>query len=164
MSAWTSSAVAASLRSRFGPPSDQHRRVEAAKVNNGNLATLATSATLRSPASAASTAFEIDRWLSLLEPDDARIVLARAGGSPWKLTCWRLGISRATADRRWRYALALIAWRLNHPDTPCTLSRRQLLRRARASECETSSSATCAPTGVRSGTTMASAPTGRADS
>jgi hypothetical protein len=52
-------------------------------------------------------------WLRWLEPDDAEIVLARLEGAPWKLICWRFGISRPTADRRWRYSLALIVWRLN---------------------------------------------------
>jgi type III restriction enzyme len=52
-------------------------------------------------------------WLHWLDPDDARIVVARLEGARWKLICWRFGISRPTADRRWRYALALIAWRLN---------------------------------------------------
>jgi hypothetical protein len=52
-------------------------------------------------------------WLRWLEPDDAALVRARLAGAPWKLICFRFGISRPTADRRWRYALALIAWRLN---------------------------------------------------
>jgi len=67
-------------------------------------------------------------WLRWLEPDDARIVVARLDGAPWKAICWRFGISRPTADRRWRYALALIAWRLNgHPRSDRTPSLRALL-------------------------------------
>jgi len=58
-------------------------------------------------------AMEAMAWLDWLEPDDAGIVLARLEGAPWKPICWRFGISRPTADRRWRYALGLIAWRLN---------------------------------------------------
>ena len=61
-------------------------------------------------------AMEAMSWLDRLEPDDAGIVLARLEGAPWKSICWRFGISRPTADRRWRYALALIAWRLNGND------------------------------------------------
>lgn len=52
-------------------------------------------------------------WLRWLEPDDAALVRARLAGAPWKSICWRFGISRPTADRRWRYALALITWHLN---------------------------------------------------
>jgi hypothetical protein len=58
-------------------------------------------------------AMEAMSWLDWLETDDVGIVLARLEGAPWKSICWRFGISRPTADRRWRYALALIAWRLN---------------------------------------------------
>lgn len=54
-------------------------------------------------------------WLNWLDPVDAGIVVARLDGAPWKAVCWRFGISRPTADRRWRYSMALIAWRLNGP-------------------------------------------------
>ena len=43
----------------------------------------------------------------------AKLICARAEGTSWKLLCWRFGIARATAHRRWRYALSLIAYRLN---------------------------------------------------
>ena len=52
-------------------------------------------------------------WPRLFVPDDTKLVWARAEGTPWKQICWRFGISRATAHRRWRYALSLIAYRLN---------------------------------------------------
>lgn len=52
-------------------------------------------------------------WLHWLEPDDAAILRARVAGAPWKSICWRFTISRPTADRRYRYGLALIAWHLN---------------------------------------------------
>jgi hypothetical protein len=58
-------------------------------------------------------AVEALSWLRWLHRDDAEIVLVRLEGAPWKLICFRFGISRPTADRRYRYALALIAWRLN---------------------------------------------------
>lgn len=56
-------------------------------------------------------------WLTWLEPGDAKLVWARAEGTKWKPICWRFGIGRATACRRWEYGLSLIAWRLNgrHP-------------------------------------------------
>jgi hypothetical protein len=44
-------------------------------------------------------------WLIWLEPDDAGIVGARLEGVPWKSICWRYGMSRPTADRRYRYEL-----------------------------------------------------------
>ena len=67
-------------------------------------------------------------WLRWLGPDDAALVRARLSGAPWKSICWRFGISRPTADRRWRYALALIAWRLNgHGGSEQTPSLRSLL-------------------------------------
>jgi hypothetical protein len=72
-------------------------------------------------------------WLSWLDPEDARIVRARAEGSPWKLICWRFAIGRATAHRRWQYGLSLIAWRLNGRQLPAKRSRRRFLELARAS-------------------------------
>lgn len=50
-------------------------------------------------------------WLS--EADDARIVWLRAEGVRWKPICWRIGLSRATAWRRWAAALITIANRHN---------------------------------------------------
>ena len=73
-------------------------------------------------------AAEAFSWLRWLEPDDAALVRARLSGAPWKSICWRFRISRPTADRRWRYALALIAWRLNgHGGSEHTPSLRSLL-------------------------------------
>jgi DNA-directed RNA polymerase specialized sigma24 family protein len=51
-------------------------------------------------------------WLDCLEADDAALVRARIEGARWKLICWRFGISRATAHRRWRRSLRLIRKRL----------------------------------------------------
>ena len=48
-------------------------------------------------------------WLLARAP----LVWARAEGAPWKQICWRFGLARATAHRHWRYALNLIAYRLN---------------------------------------------------
>ena len=71
-------------------------------------------------------------WLRWLEGDDAKLVWARSEGMPWKQICCRFGIARATADRRWRYALALIAFRLNGQTIPSKRSRAFVVDRARA--------------------------------
>jgi hypothetical protein len=52
-------------------------------------------------------------WLDWLSPEEAAIVLARLEGARWKMICWRFGIGRATAHRRWRRSVSLIASRLN---------------------------------------------------
>jgi hypothetical protein len=52
-------------------------------------------------------------WLRWLKPEHAKLIWARAEGTPWKLICWRFGIARATAHRWWRCGLSLIAYRLN---------------------------------------------------
>ncbi len=57
-------------------------------------------------------------WLRWLEVDDARLVWLRVNGRPWKPICWELGISRATAHRRWQYGLAVMVWRLNGRRVP----------------------------------------------
>ena len=75
----------------------------------------------------------VEVWLSWLDPVDAGILRARAEGSPWKLICWRFGIGRATAHRRWQYGVSLIAWRLNGRQLPAKRSRRRFLELARAS-------------------------------
>ena len=62
-------------------------------------------------------------WLKWLEPEDAKLVWARAERMQWKPICWRFGIGRATANRRWQYGLCLIAWRLNGRTLPSKRSR-----------------------------------------
>ena len=52
-------------------------------------------------------------WVKFLAPEDARLVWTRAEGARWKEICWRFGIARATANRRWQYGLSVIALRLN---------------------------------------------------
>lgn len=63
-------------------------------------------------------------WLRWLEADDAKLVWARADRTPWKAICWRFGIARATANRRWQYGLSAIAWRLNGRKLPTKRSKR----------------------------------------
>lgn len=69
-------------------------------------------------------------WLRWLEKDDARLVWLRANGTPWKPICWQLGISRATANRRWQYGIAVIVWRLNGKNVPIKRSMDFVVRRA----------------------------------
>jgi hypothetical protein len=70
-------------------------------------------------------------WLRWLDGEDAKLVWARADATPWKFICCRFGIARATANRRYQYALALIAWRLNGRNAPAKRSRAFVVERAR---------------------------------
>jgi hypothetical protein len=69
-------------------------------------------------------------WLRWLEKDDARLVWLRANGTPWKPICWELGISRATANRRFQYGIAVIVWRLNGKSVPRKRSMGFVVSRA----------------------------------
>lgn len=64
-------------------------------------------------AAAISRMEECIDWLRLVEPDDARIVWLRAEGVPWRPICYRIGLVRQTAWRRWAAALLTIAIRVN---------------------------------------------------
>ena len=66
-------------------------------------------------------------WLRWLEVEDGRLVWERAQGTRWKPICWRFGISRATAHRRWEYGLSVIVWRLNGRRVPTKRSKRYLI-------------------------------------
>lgn len=70
-------------------------------------------------------------WLRWLDPDDARLVWMRAEGGRWREICGRFGIARATANRRFEYALCVIVWRLDERPLPRKWSRSFLVRRAR---------------------------------
>lgn len=69
-------------------------------------------------------------WLRWLERDDARIVWLRAERTPWKPICWQIGISRATANRRWQYGIAVMVWRLNGKSVHEKLSRQHVISKA----------------------------------
>ena len=69
-------------------------------------------------------------WLRGLERDDARLLWLRAERTAWKPICWELGISRATAARRWEYGLAVIVWRLDGRRPPAKRSMRFVVGRA----------------------------------
>jgi hypothetical protein len=60
-----------------------------------------------------ASASEANPWLNWLSSSDAELVKLRLSGSRWKPICWRFGIGRATAHRRWKASLKLIAHRLN---------------------------------------------------
>jgi hypothetical protein len=90
------------------------------------------SARMTEPALAIRHIAEALSWFEWLDDEDAALVQARLEGARWKLICWRFGISRATAYRRWRHALRLIAWRLNGNALPTGCSRRHFMRLATA--------------------------------
>ena len=69
-------------------------------------------------------------WNRFLERDDAQLMWARAEGAPWKELCYRFGISRPTAHRRWEYALSVIVWRLNGREVHHRRGRRFVVARA----------------------------------
>ncbi len=70
-------------------------------------------------------------WLRWLEPGDARLLWLRASRKPWKLVCWEIGISRATANRRWQYGIAVIVWRLNGRRLSARKPMGHVIRQAR---------------------------------
>ena len=69
-------------------------------------------------------------WLRWLEPDDARLLWLRANRKLWKLVCWEIGISRATATRRRQYGIAIIVWRLNGRHLSVRRSMNNVIRQA----------------------------------
>ncbi|MGE0854123.1 MAG: DUF6362 family protein [Hyphomicrobiaceae bacterium] len=70
-------------------------------------------------------------WMKWLEPADSKLVWMRAERHQWKAICWRFGLSRATANRKFDYALSLITWRLNGRRVPTRRSRRYVVERVR---------------------------------
>ena len=74
-------------------------------------------------------------WSGWLQPIDSRIVWQRANGRRWKEICSAVGLARAAAHEHWRYALCLIAWRLNGRPAPTRTSRRMLIARFRSEHC-----------------------------
>lgn len=82
------------------------------------------------PSSAAITRTEeAITWNRFLESDDAHLMWARAEGAQWKELCYRFGISRPTAHRRWEYALSVIVWSLNGRSINRKRSRAFLVER-----------------------------------
>lgn len=87
----------------------------------------------RPPPSAAaiSRMEEALTWVRFLAPEDGKLLWARAEGASWKEICWRFGIARATANRRWQYGLGVIALRLDGQRVPAKRSRSFVVDRVR---------------------------------
>ena len=69
-------------------------------------------------------------WLRWVEKDIAQILWARSNRKAWKAICWDHGISRAAANRRHEYGLAVIVWRLNGKTPPRKRSMQYVIQRA----------------------------------
>ncbi len=53
-------------------------------------------------------------WVLLLkEVEERKIVWLRAARTPWKFICGQFGISRATANRKWKNSIRLITTQLD---------------------------------------------------
>ena len=72
------------------------------------------------------------QWLRLLEQLDAKIVWLRASGLRWKDICYRVGLERSAANEHWRYALHVIAFRLNGSAGAIDRSKRRLMQSVRS--------------------------------
>ena len=52
-------------------------------------------------------------WINFIESvDDRKIIWLRASKAPWQLICNQFGISRATANRKWKNAILTITHKL----------------------------------------------------
>ena len=69
-------------------------------------------------------------WLRWVDKDIAQILWARANRKAWKGICWEHGISRAAANRRHEYGLAVIVWRLNGKTPPRKRSMQYVIQQA----------------------------------
>ncbi len=70
-------------------------------------------------------------WLRWLDKEIGQILWLRASRKPWKLVCWEIGISRATANRHWQYGIAVIVWRLNGRRLSARKPMGHMIRQAR---------------------------------
>lgn len=68
-------------------------------------------------------------WLRWVDKDIGQILWARADRKAWKGICWQHGISRATANRRFEYGLAVIVWRLSGKASPSKRSMKYVIAR-----------------------------------
>ena len=68
-------------------------------------------------------------WTIGLHPIDGRIVWLRAHNTPWKASCWRVGLQRSAANERWLYGLCVIAMNLNRQPVPRKRARRYVIER-----------------------------------
>jgi len=93
-----------------------------------------TAEPMRRPPPSASSITRMEEtleWLQMLDGEDAKMVWARAEGMRWKPICWRFGISRATAARRWEFSLSVIALKLNGQPVQMRRARAMVINRAR---------------------------------
>ncbi len=93
-----------------------------------------TAEPMRRPPPSASSITRMEEtleWLQMLNGEDAKMVWARAEGMRWKPICWRFGISRATAARRWEFSLSVIALKLNGQPVQMRRARAMVINRAR---------------------------------
>jgi hypothetical protein len=63
-------------------------------------------------------------WLRELDPEEQKIVWARANRRPWKAIAHEHGVERTTLWRRWKMAIAVIAARLNASNVATLLQHR----------------------------------------
>ena len=86
----------------------------------------------RPPPSAASISRmeETLGWMQFLAGEDSKLVWARAERAEWKAICWRFGISRSTATRRWHFSISVIALRLNGKCVSAKRSRSFVIKSA----------------------------------
>ena len=68
-------------------------------------------------------------WLRWVDKDIGDILWARANRKPWKRVCWHHGVSRATANRRFDYGLAVIVCKLNGRTVPRKRSMEYVIER-----------------------------------
>jgi len=57
---------------------------------------------------------KVCQWILFLkEVEERKIIWLRAARTPWKLVCGEFGISRATANRKWKSAIRQITLQLD---------------------------------------------------
>ena len=88
---------------------------------------------MRRPPPSAASISRMDEtmvWLKHLAVEDARLVWMRAERKHWKEICWGFGISRSTAIRQHKFAISVIALRLNGRPVPTKRSRSFVIKSA----------------------------------
>ena len=89
---------------------------------------------MRRPPPSAASISRMDEtmvWMNYLAVEDARLLWMRAERKHWKEICWGFGFSRSTAIRRHKFALSVIALRLNGLPVPSKRSRSFVIKSAR---------------------------------
>ena len=89
---------------------------------------------MRRPPPSAASISRMDEtmvWMNYLAVEDARLLWMRAERKHWKEICWGFGVSRSTAIRRHKFALSVIALRLNGLPVPSKRSQSFVIKSAR---------------------------------